>query len=809
MAEEDKGRNEAFISYLLGRLQEPDVKDDPVTAVAHLFKLKTTLDVRKSTHRQLADWCLKQDITAVLTEILSQEFNPYEDEKSEVAVYSLAMHSLALVSSVGRPEVGVMMSQVNSLCATLTPYLDTSGRFYQFGSDFQERLSSLCSRVSFPQQRVAAVPMTKKVWKDVLFYQPSMYIFGGAQPSQLYRCHLTRTDERTAQASRISAQLVNEKLAWSLPPPKSSASTPMFKNLRDLLYPSHDTATPSSPNEDGDITADTECDDVHVLEMIGGPYFWAHIGSKASNIVKVTTEVLSMASSDLKVRRPSVGEVVMMESERGTGKPLAMRGKVMKVCEDKVTVFAMDYGGIKTVKVDNVFQLPEYAEFLSTLEAQAKVCCLAGVQAPPSSVSTVHFALTTLVCLTGHEVDDDRSDADSTTLKDVKILDHLYPLLTCGSTSIRHQATRLLGNLSSLPPFSSGLDWPCFVRVLLGTLMEVSRTQSQMAQLDETSRKMAVCSLQALYNIVHLQLVTHDLFFDLKGHFIVLNLVRVCDSEPGVKREAYSMLSLVYPGIQPLNTVQEERKQETEKTPPTKEEKLPVKPETGKTPVKPETAKTPVKPETGKTPVNLETGKTPVKPETGKTPVKPETGKTPVKPETGKTPVNPETGKTLVKPETGKTPVNPETGKTQVKPETGKTPVKPEPPKTPPGVPREAEDNRGDSEESSDGKLTDSTQRLMQTTQRLRSAYHLSTGVLPREQLTAFIYLTHHLYPLTSWKSDRISNILQTICAMLTTLQDLVWMSTSRLGVDEHLKTCVEQHLKTRVDEQHLKTWCG
>ncbi|XP_076436441.1 uncharacterized protein LOC143275967 isoform X2 [Babylonia areolata] len=570
MNEKEKTKDERTVSFLIQQLQKADVLDDPLQTLSCLYMLKTT--VSKSVTPRLAFWCIEHDIVPILMQVLGREFKPREG--NEAVVYTLALETLWLLSTVGQPTSDSLLS-TSGLFKLLAQFLDTDSNFYQFQPAFQRCLSRLCSNTLFLQQRITAVSMTDKIWNDLLVSKPSMQALNRVRPSHLHHCHLTcKKEEKTNPVVHVASCLIEEGLAWPQPPQNPASSAQLFKDVENLTHPHCDTAaqsttrTPLSLLRDDDNAdnehAASDCEDVYVLDVIWGPYFWACVGEKAINSLSHITDVLHKAMPSLQaVRHPGVGEVVAVLVNKGS-KNAAVRGRVLVVCdEDEVMVFAMDYGSIVKVKVSDVYQLPsESTQRLSAIEAQAKLCCLAGVQAPPASVSAVEFALATLTNLT-HK----RSKTDVKVVE-VKSLDHLYTLLTCGPPNIRLQALRVLCNVSCVPQLSASINWTRFIPPLLGTLVQLSGMRMRQ-ELDNVNSNMAVVTLFTLTNVMHRQPANHQCFFILRGNLIVLNLFRVMKRNNPVKQAAIRMLKTVYPGVTDMSQHDDDSEAE-EKTPPRK-----------------------------------------------------------------------------------------------------------------------------------------------------------------------------------------------------------------------------------------------
>lgn len=222
--------------------------------------------------------------------------------------------------------------------------------------------------------------MVSQIWNDILFYKPCMAVYGAI--AHVHQCDLNIQVEGKPQAYSIAKRLIGDCLAWKKCQKEPAASQdPVINSINELIHP-QDYVTLQSDKllADEDDTAGGRHEDIFVLDIIGGHYFWAYVGNEAMRTVESITELLLKEAPALKRFSPSVGNlvVVVQEEEEGVDKPSMLRGKVVEVGDDHVTVFAIDHGTINEVKPAQIYQLAGSAICLANFDAQAKVCCLAG-----------------------------------------------------------------------------------------------------------------------------------------------------------------------------------------------------------------------------------------------------------------------------------------------------------------------------------------------------------------------------------------------------------------------------------------------
>ena len=203
-------------------------------------------------------------------------------------------------------------------------------------------------------------------------YEPN--IASCAALSHVYKCHLVFPQEETAVV--VAERLITKGLAWKATTDVTASQPPLLRCVGDLVHPlTKDTAIPQPS-----CVKESCLNDVFVLDLLGGHYFWGYIGRECVSRVDSISDLLQTELPALTVCQPGVGDlVVVSEIERCSERPQVMRGKVIKVTEEEVTVFAVDYGSFKTVKSCSLYQLSDKIQCLATVDAQAKLCCLAGM----------------------------------------------------------------------------------------------------------------------------------------------------------------------------------------------------------------------------------------------------------------------------------------------------------------------------------------------------------------------------------------------------------------------------------------------
>ena len=222
-----------------------------------------------------------------------------------------------------------------------------------------------------------------------------MAVYGAL--SHLHKCHLGIQLEGSPETYSIAKRLVSDGMAWETCPKKPANVFSPIADIDRLIHPQLYTTSPSgkllaSTGDDVDVDVDVDeeqeegdyCEDIFVLDVIGGHYFFAYVGVEALHMVQSISDLLLSELPALRTLTPAVGDLVAVVQEEdgaggGVGRPPGMmRGRVIEMGDDEVTVFAVDYGTIRKVKASQVYELAGSATCLANFDAQAKVCCLAG-----------------------------------------------------------------------------------------------------------------------------------------------------------------------------------------------------------------------------------------------------------------------------------------------------------------------------------------------------------------------------------------------------------------------------------------------
>ncbi|KAK7094510.1 hypothetical protein V1264_006063 [Littorina saxatilis] len=523
--------------YLLARLQQLKATDDPMQGVSCLFVLKSSFE--KSPMPSVAELCFERDILATLMGILKREYHPL-DKTNEIVLYSLATELMCLFSGLERSCLSPLVSR--PLVNLLTHYMDVRQSFYQFSPFLAQKLHSLCHNTCFPQQRVSVVPLNKEIWKDIEHYNPDAALHGAS--THLTQCSLNIRLQGQSHVYSIAKRLISDRLAWAGKPLDSSTPVkPVIGGVSELIRPDERADVMVSDEDEGG----GERKDIFFLNTIGGNYFWAYVGGDAASTVQSISDLLVKELPNLKTFSPRVCDLVAVETDGGE-ECGAVRGRVVALGEDEVVVFAVDYGSVKKVKPEHVYQLTGSAVCLAKFDAQAKICCLAGIQAPPADEPTVELAMCTVINLTKHFV------GPGHMFEEAGGLNHLYTLICSAPRNIQLQAIRLLSNLTSMSKISKAWDWTKFIRPLLGVLSGKA-SKDTLTQLtkkdagDNVSRNIMVATLYALTNILYHKTMYQDVFFELQGQIIVMNLMRLFKSSVPMTRAAAGMLRAAYPGL--------------------------------------------------------------------------------------------------------------------------------------------------------------------------------------------------------------------------------------------------------------------
>ena len=200
--------------------------------------------------------------------------------------------------------------------------------------------------------------------------------------THVHHCSLTVQPAGSDQAFSIAKLLISEGLAWTKFQASATRKPPVGRSIAELVG---EVYNPSSQQQsllaevDGEGEGHYEEEDVIVLDTVGGPYFWAYVGAGSVSMVDSVTDLLQKELPSMTTFTPTVGNLVAVRDEEPSpGLPGMMRAKVLVVKRVEVTVFAVDFGVMRTVKVNSVFPLSGSALCLVHLDGLAKLCCLAG-----------------------------------------------------------------------------------------------------------------------------------------------------------------------------------------------------------------------------------------------------------------------------------------------------------------------------------------------------------------------------------------------------------------------------------------------
>ncbi|XP_076454731.1 uncharacterized protein LOC143289585 isoform X2 [Babylonia areolata] len=547
-----KSRNRVIVhqtkilwGYLMQQMEVLQLKaPDPLAEVAFLYTFKALFE--KSPKPRTLDYCFEHRFLPFLMKILQRDFMP-SDKDRELVVYPLAMEILWWFSRVDaeHPRRHSPLPLLEKELVTLvSSFTDINSWFYRFSLCFSSALDGLCRGVSFRQQSVRTVPLTKAIWGDITVYRPWMlYIKYGSIP-HLHQCSLTlqskgRQQRRQQSVQTITTQLITDGLAWpEHSEMKDRSVNSSVADLMSILRQQHPAKAPPPGDQEGAVA-----EDVVFLNTIGGHYFWAYIGKDAVETVERISKVLLSSLPSLKPITPRLDSTVVAVVKKRLNMPSVIRGHVMCLGEDEVTVLALDYGVMRQVKVGYVYEMGSTAVQLGDVAPQAKLCCLAGVRPPPLNEPTVELALAFLTNLTKHY-----SDAGYH-FQDAVGSDNLCMLINVASPSIRLQALRLLSNLSSISRLTKAVDWTPFIRPLLDlvteSMVKIGRSQGD----DSLHRNSLVAALYALTNIMFGSPEYKKVFFQHNGHVVVLNTVRLYKCSFPIVRAAMGVMRTALSGL--------------------------------------------------------------------------------------------------------------------------------------------------------------------------------------------------------------------------------------------------------------------
>lgn len=225
---------------------------------------------------------------------------------------------------------------------------------------------------------------------DLSFYNPT--VAKHAEVTQIHYCDLQAMDD----IKFVERHFIRQQLAWPALTLDSDLEDSSFQSIpalaksaiREMVILGATEQTQSSmacnckvqSNYSSGVQSTPESRDVYYVRMIGGSYFWGHVGQNSVASVIFINDRLSSALANLKNIPAKKEEVVAVVLKvKGVDSDYNIfRGKVLEHEHDTVTVFALDFGFIKIVKDTQIFGLSGSLSTLSNIPSQAKVCCLSG-----------------------------------------------------------------------------------------------------------------------------------------------------------------------------------------------------------------------------------------------------------------------------------------------------------------------------------------------------------------------------------------------------------------------------------------------
>ncbi|XP_071097247.1 uncharacterized protein [Haliotis cracherodii] len=352
---------------------------------------------------------------------------------------------------------------------------DTKGDFFRFSCEFQEMFSLLTRG----KQLIANV-VIETVGGDVKQHLGSILKYPVDLPGCIYRCSCFDTSGETDV--NITQQLMSEGLAW----PTLNIQGGEMKDWKDVI----------------------------VTEHLRDQYFYALLGEAAIRQAAAIKSIIENVKGDLHVAAIEVGKIVLMVVVRD-GQLEHVRGQVVSYVGEWVKATMLEYGGVREVRLKNVFELPS-ALSLMYFPAQTSLCYLAGVQAPPSDVYTLQLALASMCNLIRFCV------ASGLTLLKTGCLTYLLPVLRCPDSSLVLQTLRILNNLATNPHTDKTVFEP-----VLHDLLELLRSVPDKSWSVNVREDTSYTCMSCIANILTFSRHYRSAFYQNEGLSTVLRIL-VC-----------------------------------------------------------------------------------------------------------------------------------------------------------------------------------------------------------------------------------------------------------------------------------------
>ncbi|XP_064617757.1 uncharacterized protein LOC135481907 [Liolophura sinensis] len=276
-----------------------------------------------------------------------------------------------------------------------------------------------------------------------------------------------------------------------------------------------------------DFSSDVlEESEIHVLQVVGGHIFWAHVGEMnqyVKTMQDLHNKMISLSESVTLVTSPDIGDHVMVRKrpERSTTESYFYRARIVDVRGDNFEVFAIDMGVVlSSVSTSSLYHLPQEV-CVQDQPPLASLCMLHGVQAPAKFPQLPQLAIASLVNLCRYSVP--AGEIFAKTLSGVPLL---CALLRYPDRRVSVQAIQLLNNLACNTSVQKNLEPSKTVPVVMDILVDC-----MTSNVDEVRQSQVESCLVTLSTLLTLAKSYREIFYQYDGLTVVLRLLSSSPSQ--------------------------------------------------------------------------------------------------------------------------------------------------------------------------------------------------------------------------------------------------------------------------------------
>ncbi|XP_067662364.1 uncharacterized protein [Haliotis asinina] len=458
------------LQYLL-KISKP--AHDPLLTLAGLtaiFEFIKSMDDRK-----LVQWMLEEGLADTLVSCLDTWTPQGKGQDVHSVLVMVTLELTHYLSSM--PNMLPQQIMTSKFYTSLLRLVNTRGEFFRFSDEFQKTFCFLTGG----KQLIANV-VKETVDGEVKQRLGNVLKYPGDIPGYIYRCSCFDTSEETDV--NITQQLISEGLAW----PYLDTQEGELQNWKDMV----------------------------VTEYLGDQYFFALLGEAAIRQAATIKSIIENEKGDLNSASIEVGKIVLVLVFRDEQEEY-VRGQVVSHVGGWVKMMMLDCGGVREVQLQDVFELPS-ALSLMYFPAQASLCYLAGVRAPPCDVYTMQLALASVCNLIRYCV---RSGL--TLLKTDCCLTYLLQVLHCPDSSLVLQTLRIFNNLATNPR----TDQTVFEPVLLD-LLKLMKSLPDRSWSINAKEEITYTCMSCIANILSFSRHYRSIFYQNEGLSTVLQILVGC-----------------------------------------------------------------------------------------------------------------------------------------------------------------------------------------------------------------------------------------------------------------------------------------